>query len=33
MDGILKGGIVLLIKDEFNINVKYLGLGEGLDDF
>ncbi|AXJ69854.1 signal recognition particle-docking protein FtsY [Mycoplasma bovis] len=32
MDGTSKGGIVLSIKDEFNINVKYLGLGEGLDD-
>lgn len=32
MDGTSKGGIVLSIKDEFGINVKYIGLGEGLDD-
>lgn len=32
MDGTSKGGIVLSIKDEFGINVKYIGLGEGLED-
>lgn len=32
MDGTSKGGIVLSIKDEFDLNVKYLGLGEKLDD-
>lgn len=32
MDGTSKGGIVLTIKEEFNLNVKYIGLGEGLDD-
>ncbi|UUM19158.1 signal recognition particle-docking protein FtsY [Mycoplasma sp. 1018B] len=32
MDGTSKGGIVLSIKDEFNLNVKYIGLGESLDD-
>lgn len=32
MDGTSKGGIVLSIKDEYNLNVKYLGLGESLDD-
>lgn len=32
MDGTSKGGIVISIKDEFDLNVKYLGLGEGLDD-
>ncbi|AIA29712.1 cell division protein FtsY [Mycoplasmopsis californica] len=32
MDGTSKGGIVLSIKDEFDLNVKYIGLGEGLDD-
>ena len=32
LDGTAKGGIVLAIKDEINIPVKYIGLGEGLDD-
>lgn len=32
MDGTSKGGIVLSIKDEFGINVKYIGLGEAVDD-
>ncbi|MDE5545721.1 MAG: signal recognition particle-docking protein FtsY [Malacoplasma sp.] len=32
MDGTSKGGIVLSIKDNFNIPVKYIGLGEKLDD-
>ncbi|MFV8471907.1 signal recognition particle-docking protein FtsY [Mycoplasma sp. AA7A] len=32
MDGTSKGGIVLSIKDEYDIDVKYVGLGEGLDD-
>ncbi|WP_416737944.1 signal recognition particle-docking protein FtsY [Mycoplasmopsis meleagridis] len=32
MDGTSKGGIILSIKDEFDLNVKYIGLGEGLDD-
>ncbi|WP_025755297.1 signal recognition particle-docking protein FtsY [Mycoplasmopsis cricetuli] len=32
MDGTSKGGIVLSIKDEYDLNVKYLGLGEKLDD-
>ncbi|WP_029608483.1 signal recognition particle-docking protein FtsY [Mycoplasma simbae] len=32
MDGTSKGGIVLSIKDEFDLNVKYIGLGEGIDD-
>ncbi|MBU4690340.1 signal recognition particle-docking protein FtsY [Mycoplasma sp. ES3157-GEN-MYC] len=32
MDGTSKGGIVLSIKDEFDLNVKYIGLGECLDD-
>ncbi|WP_029513365.1 signal recognition particle-docking protein FtsY [Mycoplasmopsis primatum] len=32
MDGTSKGGIVLSIKDEFDLNVKYIGLGEKLDD-
>ena len=32
MDGTAKGGIVLAIKEELNIPVKYIGLGEGIDD-
>ncbi|MBR4618340.1 MAG: signal recognition particle-docking protein FtsY [Bacilli bacterium] len=32
LDGTAKGGIVLAIKDEVNIPVKYIGLGEGEDD-
>ena len=33
LDGTAKGGIVLAIKDETNIPVKYIGLGEGVSDF
>lgn len=32
LDGTAKGGIVLAIKDEVSIPVKYIGLGEGKDD-
>lgn len=32
MDGTAKGGIVLAIKEEIGIPVKYIGLGEGIDD-
>ena len=32
LDGTAKGGIVLAIKDEVNIPVKYIGLGEREDD-
>ena len=32
LDGTAKGGIVLAIKEEVNIPVKYIGLGEGKDD-
>ena len=32
MDGTAKGGIVLSIKDQLNIPVKFVGLGEGVDD-
>lgn len=32
LDGTAKGGIVLAIRNELNIPVKYVGLGEGLDD-
>jgi fused signal recognition particle receptor len=32
LDGTAKGGIVLAIKEELNIPVKYVGLGEKMDD-
>ncbi len=32
LDGTAKGGIVLAIKEEINIPVKFIGLGEKLDD-
>lgn len=32
MDGTAKGGIVLSIKDQLNLPVKFIGLGEGVDD-
>ena len=32
LDGTAKGGIVLAIKDEVKIPVKFIGLGEGMDD-
>ena len=32
LDGTAKGGIVLAIKEEVNIPVKFVGLGEGEDD-
>ncbi len=32
MDGTAKGGIVLSIKDNLNIPVKFIGLGEQMDD-
>ena len=32
LDGTAKGGIVLAIKEEVNIPVKFVGLGEGTDD-
>lgn len=32
MDSTSRGGIVLAIKDTFNVPVKFIGLGEGLDD-
>lgn len=32
LDGTSKGGIVLSIKDEYDLNVKLVGLGEKVDD-
>ena len=32
LDGTAKGGIVIAIHNELNIPVKYVGVGEGIDD-
>ena len=32
LDGTAKGGVVMGISDQFQIPVKYIGVGEGLDD-
>ncbi len=32
LDGSAKGGVVIGISDQFKIPVKYIGLGEGIDD-
>ena len=32
MDGTSKGGIILAIKSELNIPVRFIGLGEKMDD-
>ena len=32
LDGTAKGGIIIPIKNELNIPVKYIGVGEGIDD-
>ncbi len=32
LDGTAKGGIIIPIKNELNIPVKYVGVGEGIDD-
>lgn len=32
LDGTAKGGIALTIADEFNMPVKFVGVGEGIDD-
>ena len=32
LDGTAKGGVVIGISDQFNIPVKYIGVGEGLED-
>lgn len=33
LDGTAKGGIVLAIKEQLNIPVKWIGVGEGIEDF
>ena len=32
MDGTAKGGVVISIKQTLNIPVRYIGVGEGIDD-
>jgi fused signal recognition particle receptor len=32
LDGTAKGGVVIGISDQFKIPVKYIGVGEGIDD-
>ncbi len=32
LDGTAKGGIVITISDEFQMPVKFIGVGEGLND-
>ena len=32
LDGTAKGGIILAIKEELGVPVKYIGVGEGIDD-
>ena len=32
LDGTAKGGVVIGISDQFKIPVKYIGLGEGIED-
>ena len=33
LDGTARGGVVIGISDQFKIPVKYIGIGEGIDDF
>ena len=32
LDGTAKGGVVIGISDQFNIPVRYIGVGEGVED-
>ena len=32
LDGTAKGGVIFGIKQALNLRVKYIGLGEGIDD-
>ncbi|HPX70280.1 MAG TPA: signal recognition particle-docking protein FtsY, partial [Bacillota bacterium] len=32
LDGTARGGIVITIADEFDLPVKFIGVGEGMDD-
>ena len=32
LDGTAKGGIVITLADQFDVPVKFIGVGEGMDD-
>jgi len=32
LDGTAKGGIIIAIKSELGIPIRYIGVGEGMDD-
>ena len=32
LDGTAKGGVVIGVSDQFRIPVKYIGIGEGMED-
>jgi fused signal recognition particle receptor len=32
LDGTAKGGVVIGVSDQFKIPVRYIGIGEGIDD-
>ena len=32
LDGTARGGVVLAIKNDLDVPVKYIGVGEGIDD-
>ncbi|MCA1744524.1 MAG: signal recognition particle-docking protein FtsY, partial [Bacteroidales bacterium] len=32
LDGTAKGGVVIGVSDQFKVPVKYIGIGEGIDD-
>lgn len=32
LDGTAKGGIAITISDEFDLPIKYIGVGEGMED-
>jgi fused signal recognition particle receptor len=32
LDGTAKGGIIVGITEEFRIPIRYIGVGEGMDD-
>ncbi len=32
LDGTAKGGVVVAVKDELHLPVRFIGIGEGIDD-
>ena len=32
LDGTAKGGVIFAIADQFKLPIRYIGVGEGLDD-